>query len=122
MSSRATPPEGYARVYWFGQTSDGSSLVGSGFVDRVALPIGFDTAPLNPSSLRLETLGDDLLRPSHILVWGIDATGAIVPLAVDSDLPDLSTDPGEGVASFPLTLVDSGTTRRRSARSMSTYR
>ena len=42
------------------------------------------------------------------LMRGLDDAGAIVPLGVDIDLPDLSTDPREGVGSFPLTLADSG--------------
>jgi len=74
----------------------------------VPATISFDTIGLNPSSIRFEMAGDDLLRASHILCWGLDGAGAVVPLTVDADLPNLSTDAGEGATSVPLTLADSG--------------
>jgi hypothetical protein len=95
-------PEGFAGVYGLGNFPFGP-LGPMGTLE-------VDTTPLDPSSIRLELRGDDLLRPLHILSWGIEAGGAIVPLTVDTDLAiNLSGDLDEGVGSMPLALVDSGT-------------
>jgi hypothetical protein len=99
---RAFPPEGFARAYAFGELA----RVIHG--DLVLRKFTLDTATLNPSSIRMETLGDDLLRSDRILLWGLDGMGAVVPLTVDADLPNLSADPDEGSGSIPLRLVDSG--------------
>ncbi len=95
-------PEGFANVYALGSFPFGyKSVFGT---------LTLDTGPLSPSSIRLALHGSDLLRPLHILTWGIDAGGAIVPLTVDTDIGiTLSDDFGEGVGSMPLALVDSGT-------------
>lgn len=94
-------PEGFASVYAFGSFPFGNFGVGGTFE--------LDTGPLNPSSVRLELRGDDLLCPLHILFWGVDAGDAVVPLTVDLDVGvNLSDDEGEGFGSMPLTLVDSG--------------
>lgn len=94
-------PEGFASVYAFGSFPFGNFGVGGMLV--------LDTGPLDPSSVRLELRGDDLLHPLHILLWGIEPGGAVVPLTVDLDVGvNLSDDEGEGNGSMPLRLVDSG--------------
>ncbi len=94
-------PEGFASVYAFGSFPFGNFGVGG--------TLELDTGPFDPSSIRLELRGDDLLRPRHLLLWGIDPGGAVVPLTVDLDVGvNLSDDEGEGFGSMPLTLVDSG--------------
>jgi hypothetical protein len=101
------PPEGFACVYVFGMPT--GNFIGDS--DLIPASLSVDTTLLNPSSIRIEMTdnnSNDLLRPRHILLWGIDAAGAIVPLAIDSDAPTLSADAREGLSSIPLTLVDSG--------------
>jgi hypothetical protein len=41
------------------------------FQDENPYAFGFDTAQLDPSSIRLGILGSDLLYPRHIVVWGL---------------------------------------------------
>lgn len=94
-------PEGFASVYAFGSFPFGNFGIGG--------TLELDTGPLDPSSVRLELRGDDLLSPLHVLLWGLESGGAVVPLTVDLDLGvNLSDDEGEGFGSMPLTVVNSG--------------
>lgn len=94
-------PEGFASVYAFGCFPFGNFGVGG--------TLELDTGPLDPSSARLELRGDDLLCPQHVLLWGVMADGAVVPMTMDLDVDvNLSDDEGEGFGSMPLRLVDSG--------------
>ena len=78
----------------------------------------FDTQDLNPSSIRVGIRGDDRWSPGSCLVWGQDAQGSIVPLALNvvrqgfeaGEPPTmaLSTDPDEGRTSFCVKRVQPG--------------
>jgi len=89
--ARDFPPESFARVYTFGP---GAPVLG----DSVPRTFTLDAATLNPSSARVDILGDDLLRANRILMWALDDMSAVVPLTVDADLPNLSEDPAEALA------------------------
>ena len=98
--ARDFPPEGFAVLYAYGDmTVQG---------DLVPTDVAIDGAGLNPSSLRIETLGADLLRPERIIAWGWDANRAVVPLAAQLSPPNVSSDPDEGLTSIPLGLAESG--------------
>ena len=102
---RRFPPEAFARVYSFGAPVPKTPL----FSDQVGANFEVDTAQLNLSSARFAIHGDDLIRPLHMVMWGLDAAMAVVPITLDVDMTvDVSEDPSEGPGSIPLTLVDSG--------------
>ena len=94
------PAEGHAVVYAYGDMGIRGDLVPT--------EISIDGSALNPSSLRIETLGADLLRTESIIAWGWDAAKAVVPLAANLSPPNISTDPDEGFTSIPLGLAESG--------------
>lgn len=103
--ARPFPPEAFARVYSFGAPV----LANPVFPDQVRAFFSLDTAGLAPSSIRFAIHGEDLIRPEHMLAWGLDATMAVVPLSLDLDMAvDVSEDAVEGPGSVPLRLVDSG--------------
>jgi hypothetical protein len=67
---------------------------------------------MDAESIRIGILGSDAWRPEHIVVWGerpgVDGT-EILPLAIETEIGvQLSTDPDEGTASFPLRPVSRG--------------
>lgn len=101
-TARGFPGEGYARVYTF------SEAVLPGTTDWVPAMIDIETSELSGPSLRLETTGSNMLRLDAVVVWGTDAAGAVVPIALQTDVPNLSLDSAEGRASIALGLVDSG--------------
>lgn len=106
---RNLPPPSFARVYSFGTYNSNHRAN----YDPLSVTFSFDTAQLNPSSIRFHIHGSDIIRPKHVVLWGLDSQMAIVPLALntnmDSDDTKLSQDPEEGRGSIPLALVDSGT-------------
>lgn len=78
-----------------------------------------DTEKLDSSSFRVGIRGNDLWRPKSFVIWGEDDEGAIIPLAIDTNLQPqgtfgppgavtLSTDASEGKLSFPLPRVGLG--------------
>jgi hypothetical protein len=106
---RDLPPQSFARVYSFGNYNRNNRAI----YDPLDVEFSFDSALLNPSSIRLSIHGSDIIRPKHIVLWGTDSAMAIVPLALNTNLDmndtKLSEDRTEGRGSIPLTLVDSGT-------------
>jgi hypothetical protein len=62
---------------------------------------------LTNSSIRIGITGDDAWAPEHVLIWGQEATGKIVPIAAEWLLETkLSTDTSEGKLTFPLRRIN----------------
>src|SRR5215470_5550847 len=84
------------------------------WTDEDPYQTAIDTTVLDPSSIRLAARGNDLLRPRHVVVWGLTqarlanypmAPGTVVtpvPLGLATDLSSiaLSTDFREGMTSM----------------------
>lgn len=95
------PAEGHAGIYEYGSLG---VLHGS----TVPASVDIDSTTLSASSLRLETLGADVIRAERAVAWGWTDDRRVVPLAAQSAPENLSTDPDEGFGSIPLGLADSG--------------
>lgn len=80
---------------------------------------GIDPNQFNDSSIRAGIRGENLWRPQHYVVWGVEGT-KVIPLAAETEISVvLSTelsDPGPGHISLPLRPVVVGTAETKIRR------
>jgi hypothetical protein len=77
-------------------------------LDRLA-DLGIRSENLNDSSIQVAIEGEDWWFPEHVLIWGEEVDGKVVPLAAEWDIEaGISTepsDPSQGNSSFPVRRI-----------------
>jgi hypothetical protein len=82
--------EGYANVY---------------HVDGIA-GLAIRSEDLTNDSIQVSIEGKDYWRPEHVLFWGEEVDGRVVPLAAEWDIAKgISKDPSEGDSSFKVRRI-----------------
>jgi hypothetical protein len=68
--------------------------------------LGIRSENLTNESIQVAIKGKNFWYPEHVLIWGEEVNGRVVPLAAEWDIAaGISTDPNEGNPSFPVRRI-----------------